>query len=85
MVERRWSDEEGLAAAREAVRKEVDEAVEWAEASPYPDASELTDRGRDWFAGSEKKWKEGRAEANARVRVPRFRQLSGGARGAVSL
>jgi pyruvate dehydrogenase E1 component alpha subunit len=43
MVERHWMDEDGFAAAREAVRKEVDEAVEWAEASPYPDASELTE------------------------------------------
>ena len=41
MLERGWSDEDALAAAREAIRKEVDEAVEWAEASPYPDPSEL--------------------------------------------
>lgn len=43
MLERRWSDDDGLAAVRDAIRKEVDEAVAWAEASPYPDASELTE------------------------------------------
>lgn len=47
MLERRWSDEAALAAAREGIRKEVDEAVEWAEASPYPDPAELTEHVYD--------------------------------------
>ena len=38
-----WEDEAGLERARAAVHAEVDEAVAWAENSPFPDAASLTD------------------------------------------
>lgn len=41
MLKRRWADRAAIDRAHEGVRKEVDEAVEWAENSPYPEASEL--------------------------------------------
>jgi pyruvate dehydrogenase E1 component alpha subunit len=40
-LERRLSDAAAVAGIQERVRREVDEAVEWAESSPYPDPSEL--------------------------------------------
>src|SRR5262245_55583395 len=43
MLENGWSDESELGEQRTALRREIDEAVEWAERSPYPDASELLD------------------------------------------
>ncbi|MGP8247763.1 MAG: thiamine pyrophosphate-dependent dehydrogenase E1 component subunit alpha [Bryobacteraceae bacterium] len=43
MLENGWSDRAALDAARARIRQEVDEAVAWAERSPYPDASTLLD------------------------------------------
>lgn len=43
MLENRWEDAAGLERARAAVRAEVDEAVAWAEKSPYPDPASLTE------------------------------------------
>jgi pyruvate dehydrogenase E1 component alpha subunit len=47
MVERGWADQPWLAEARAAVQREVDEAVEWAEASPYPDPATLCEHVYD--------------------------------------
>jgi pyruvate dehydrogenase E1 component alpha subunit len=41
MLAEGWADKEELEAARASVRREVDQAVEWAERSPYPDAATL--------------------------------------------
>jgi pyruvate dehydrogenase E1 component alpha subunit len=41
MLEQGWAEQDELDAVVEQVRSEVDKAVEWAEASPYPDPSEL--------------------------------------------
>ena len=41
MMDRGWADREALDRARADVRAEVDEAVEWASNSPYPDPSGL--------------------------------------------
>jgi len=43
MVERGWASRKQIAGFHEDVRREVDEAVEWAEACPYPDPAELCD------------------------------------------
>jgi len=43
MLERGWADQAELDAARAAVIHEVDDAVAWAEASPYPDPATLLD------------------------------------------
>jgi TPP-dependent pyruvate/acetoin dehydrogenase alpha subunit len=43
MLARKWSDRDAIDAVHAAIRKEVDEAVEWAEKSPYPDPSTLLD------------------------------------------
>jgi TPP-dependent pyruvate/acetoin dehydrogenase alpha subunit len=43
MIENGWADRAELDAAHAAVLREIDEAVEWAEQSPYPDASSLED------------------------------------------
>jgi pyruvate dehydrogenase E1 component alpha subunit len=43
MLAERWADQAELDAARAAVVQEVDDAVAWAEQSPYPDASTLLD------------------------------------------
>ena len=43
MIERGWASEEDIDSVFADIRQEVDEAVEWAENSPYPDASELLD------------------------------------------
>ena len=47
MVKRRWADREALDSARAAVSREVDEAIEWAEASPFPDPAELCEHVYD--------------------------------------
>ncbi|HWQ56751.1 MAG TPA: thiamine pyrophosphate-dependent dehydrogenase E1 component subunit alpha [Bryobacteraceae bacterium] len=47
MLKRRWADRAALDRVHEGVRKEVDEAVEWAENSPFPDPSELLDHVYD--------------------------------------
>lgn len=47
MVERGWAGEDALAEARAGIRREIDEAVEWAEQSPFPDPSELCDHVYD--------------------------------------
>jgi pyruvate dehydrogenase E1 component alpha subunit len=41
MVEKGWSSPERIDQTYARIRREVDEAVEWAERSPYPDPSEL--------------------------------------------
>jgi pyruvate dehydrogenase E1 component alpha subunit len=43
MVDQGWSDATQLEDLRASLRREVDEAIVWAENSPYPDASELLD------------------------------------------
>ncbi len=43
MIARKWAGQAAIDAIHAAIRKEVDEAVEWAEKSPYPDASTLLD------------------------------------------
>jgi TPP-dependent pyruvate/acetoin dehydrogenase alpha subunit len=43
MLARGWRSPAELDETRAAIRKEVEEAVAWAEASPYPDPSELYD------------------------------------------
>lgn len=43
MRERGWAGQADIDEEHEAVRRLVDEAVEWAENSPYPDPSELCD------------------------------------------
>ena len=41
MIENGWADRAELDAAHAAVLREIDEAVEWAENSPYPDPASL--------------------------------------------
>jgi pyruvate dehydrogenase E1 component alpha subunit len=43
MLAEGWAEQAELDAARAAVVEEVDDAVAWAEQSPYPDASTLLD------------------------------------------
>jgi TPP-dependent pyruvate/acetoin dehydrogenase alpha subunit len=43
MLDKGWAEQEDLDRVRADIRKEVDEAVLWAEKSPYPDPSELLD------------------------------------------
>jgi pyruvate dehydrogenase E1 component alpha subunit len=43
MLERGWATEEDIKALHARVRSEVDEALAWAEASPYPDPATLLD------------------------------------------
>src|SRR6266849_811098 len=43
MVEKRWATVEELSQMNAAMTKEIDEAIEWAEQSPYPDPSDLLD------------------------------------------
>jgi pyruvate dehydrogenase E1 component alpha subunit len=38
-----WAEKDELAALQAAIRKEVDDALEFAEASPFPDPASLTD------------------------------------------
>jgi TPP-dependent pyruvate/acetoin dehydrogenase alpha subunit len=41
MLDRGWASQADIDRVHSAIRQEVDEAVEWAEQSPYPDASDL--------------------------------------------
>jgi TPP-dependent pyruvate/acetoin dehydrogenase alpha subunit len=41
MIRRKWADQAAIDAIHSGIRKEVDEAVEWAEKSPYPDPATL--------------------------------------------
>jgi TPP-dependent pyruvate/acetoin dehydrogenase alpha subunit len=43
IVEKRWAKRDEIACLHAGIRQEVDEAIAWAENSPYPDASELLD------------------------------------------
>jgi pyruvate dehydrogenase E1 component alpha subunit len=43
MVERDWVTQGDIDRVHDEIRQEIDEAVEWAEKSPYPDPSELLD------------------------------------------
>jgi pyruvate dehydrogenase E1 component alpha subunit len=43
MTDKGWSAAEELDAVEASIRQEVDEAIEWAENSPYPDPAELLD------------------------------------------
>jgi pyruvate dehydrogenase E1 component alpha subunit len=43
MIDKKWADGEELDKAHSTICAEVDEAVEWAEKSPYPDAATLLD------------------------------------------
>jgi pyruvate dehydrogenase E1 component alpha subunit len=43
MIHEGWADNGEIELNRAIVRKEVDEAVEWAEASPLPDPATLLD------------------------------------------
>ncbi len=43
MLDQNWTSQIELDALRERIRREIDEAVEWAEQCPYPDASDLLD------------------------------------------
>jgi pyruvate dehydrogenase E1 component alpha subunit len=41
MIEQGWATQDDLDAARAAVKAEVDDAVAWADESPWPEASSL--------------------------------------------
>ena len=41
MIEKRWTDPASLDQMDSAMTQEIDQAIEWAENSPYPDPSEL--------------------------------------------
>ncbi len=43
MIAKEWASQEEIDRMRDEIRQELDAAVEWAEKSPYPDASELLD------------------------------------------
>jgi pyruvate dehydrogenase E1 component alpha subunit len=43
MLAHGWADQAELDRRRAEIREEVDEAIAWAEQSPYPDPSELLD------------------------------------------
>jgi TPP-dependent pyruvate/acetoin dehydrogenase alpha subunit len=43
MLDRGWAGQAEIDGTRAGIRAEIDEAVEWAEKSPYPDPSELTE------------------------------------------
>jgi TPP-dependent pyruvate/acetoin dehydrogenase alpha subunit len=47
MLERGWANEAEIQREHSRIRQEVDEAIAWAENSPYPDPSELLDRVYD--------------------------------------
>ena len=47
MRDKGWADQRDIDRVYDGVRKEVDEAVEWASQSPYPDPSELLDNVYD--------------------------------------
>jgi pyruvate dehydrogenase E1 component alpha subunit len=44
MIDNRWASRAEIETMHQQIAREVDEAIEWAEKSPYPDASELLDR-----------------------------------------
>src|SRR6267378_2882317 len=41
MIDQRWTDSANLDQMDSAMKQEIDQAIEWAENSPYPDPSEL--------------------------------------------
>jgi pyruvate dehydrogenase E1 component alpha subunit len=41
MLEKRWAGRDQIDRTYARIRREVDEAIEWAERSPFPDPSEL--------------------------------------------
>jgi TPP-dependent pyruvate/acetoin dehydrogenase alpha subunit len=43
MVSEGWADRTALEEVHASILQEIDEAVAWAEQSPYPDASTLLD------------------------------------------
>ena len=43
MTRKGWASQDEISQLHEEIRQEVDAAIEWAENSPYPDASELLD------------------------------------------
>jgi pyruvate dehydrogenase E1 component alpha subunit len=43
MVDKNWAAQDEIARMHDEIRQEIDEAVEWAEKSPYPEAAELLD------------------------------------------
>src|SRR5579872_3686660 len=43
LIENEWADQADIGRLHEDITREIDAAVEWAENSPYPDASELLD------------------------------------------
>jgi pyruvate dehydrogenase E1 component alpha subunit len=43
MLAEGWAARDEIGAIRARIQREVDEAVAWAEASPYPDAAGLLD------------------------------------------
>jgi TPP-dependent pyruvate/acetoin dehydrogenase alpha subunit len=43
MIEHRWAETAGIEGMYGEINEEIDRAIEWAENSPYPDASELLD------------------------------------------
>jgi TPP-dependent pyruvate/acetoin dehydrogenase alpha subunit len=43
MLENHWADAAGLEEIYREINEEIDRAIEWAENSPYPDASDLLD------------------------------------------
>jgi TPP-dependent pyruvate/acetoin dehydrogenase alpha subunit len=47
MLARGWADQADIDRTHAAIREEVDDAIAWAEQSPYPDASELLDHVYD--------------------------------------
>jgi pyruvate dehydrogenase E1 component alpha subunit len=47
LIEKGWATRESIDQTCASIRQEVDEAIAWAEASPYPDPSELLDNVYD--------------------------------------
>jgi TPP-dependent pyruvate/acetoin dehydrogenase alpha subunit len=43
MLAEGWAAQDEIDAVRAQIQREVDEAVAWAEASPFPDAASLLD------------------------------------------
>jgi len=43
MLQNHWAKQDDIEQLHADIRREVDEAVEWAENSPFPDPSELLD------------------------------------------
>ena len=43
MIQKEWAAREEIDQLHAGIRKEIDEAVEWAENNPFPDPSELLD------------------------------------------